>query len=325
MIATTMTRRKRIALVALALLALGYAVLRAFPAPTAPPRTRPEKAHRTSVPETDLVVDSLRLRLIDTGPHEGATPLLLIPGHTSRIEEYDTILPRLARDRRVIVFDFPGSGYSEKPVRRYTLEFYEDVAIGVLDALGIRRADLAGGSQGGHLTLRLGARFPDRFERLVPWSPGGAWTAHPTFARAIDLVASYGFFVPVVHVQSTYWHRPDWPGREAALAETFRYYDEVMCPGFVAMYWGMAQDQVAHSLFDVAARVPHETLLLAGDRDTTPGMAEGVRKIQALMPRCELRVYEGAGHAIASEMPERLAEDVARFLAGGAAAAPGRP
>jgi pimeloyl-ACP methyl ester carboxylesterase len=217
----------------------------------------------------------------------------------------------------VIVFDFPGSGYSEKPARRYTLEFYEDAAIGVLDALGIKKAHVGGGSQGGHLTLRLGARFPDRFERLVPWSPGGAWNAHPLFARAMDLVSSYGFFLPVVKVQSTYWHRKDWPGRDANLAETFRYYDEVMCEGFVDMYWGMAQDQVGHSLFDVVAKVPHRTLLLWGTLDATPGMAEGVKKIQGLMPQCELRTYEGFGHAIASEAPERLAEEVARFLAEG--------
>jgi 2-hydroxy-6-oxonona-2,4-dienedioate hydrolase len=309
------SRKKKIALVALAVLVVGYLVLRFWPAPDATPRTRPEKATRTRYAETDLVVLGLRLRLIDVGPRSGtATPLLLIPGHTSRIEEYDSILPRLTRDRRVIVFDFPGSGYSDKPTRRYTLEFYEDVALAVLDALGIPKADLAGGSQGGHLTLRLGARAPDRFERLVPWSPGGAWNARPLLARSIDLVSSYGFFVPVVHVQSTYWYRPDWPGREAALAGTFRYYDEVMSPGFVDMYWGMAQDQLAHSLFDVAPKVPQPTLLLYGDRDTTPGMQEGVAKIQGLMPHCELRCYEGAPHALASDRPDRLAEDVAAFL-----------
>jgi 2-hydroxy-6-oxonona-2,4-dienedioate hydrolase len=309
------SRKKRVAVIALPVLLLAYLVVRFWPTPEATSRARPEKVNRTRYPEQDLVVMGSRLRLIDVGPRSGATPLLLIPGHTSRIEEYDAILPRLARDRRVIVFDFPGSGYSEKPIRRYTLEFYEDVALAVLDALGIEKADLAGGSQGGHLTLRLGARAPGRFERLVPWSPGGAWNARPYFARAIDLVSSYGFFVPTVRVQSRFWYRPDWPGREAALGNTFRYYDEVMSPGFIDMYWGMAQDQIAHSLFDVAPNVPQPTLLIYGDRDTTPGMQEGVVKIQGLMPHCELRCYEGAPHSIASDMSDRLAEDVAAFLA----------
>jgi pimeloyl-ACP methyl ester carboxylesterase len=309
------TRRRKICLGVVAALAVVYAALRLWPAPEAPPRTRPERARRTTHPERDLAVAGMRLRLIDVGPRDAkAPPLLLIPGHTSRIEEYDAILPRLARDRRVIVFDFPGTGYSDKPARRYDFALYEDTAIGVLDALGIAKADAAGGSLGGNLTIRLGARFPERFRRLVPWSPGSAWTARPTLARAIDLVASYGFFVPIVRVQSRFWHRPEWPGRAAALEDTFRYYDEVMSPGFIAMYWGLAQDTVARSLFDVAAAARQPALLLAGDRDTTPGMIDGVRRIQALMPRCELRIYEGIAHAIASESPERLADDVAAFL-----------
>jgi pimeloyl-ACP methyl ester carboxylesterase len=310
-----MTRRRRIALALLATLALAAVALRLLPAPSAPARTRPEKARRTSFPEQDVTVQGLRLRLIDVGPREGgATPLVILPGHTSRIEEYDAIVPRLSKDRRVVVFDFPGSGYAEKPEREYTLAFYEEVVVGVLDALAIPRAHVGGGSQGGHLTIRLGARFPGRFERLVPWSPAGAWEAQPRLAAAAGLVASYGYFVPTVQIQSSYWYRPGFAGKDAALADTFRYYDEVMCPGFMAMYWGMARDQLRHSLFDVAPKVPHETLLIAAEHDTTPGFHEGVRRVAALMPRCELRTYEDAGHAIATEMPLRLAEDVAAFL-----------
>ena len=48
----------------------------------------------------------------------------MIPGLTSRIEEYDGMGADLRRDFRVLVRDFPGSGYSDKPVREYDVQFY---------------------------------------------------------------------------------------------------------------------------------------------------------------------------------------------------------
>ena len=56
--------------------------------------------------------------------------------------------------------------------------------------------------------------------------------------RLVDIIeACYAAFWPTVSIQSRFWYREDWPQRDAMLADTFRYYHEVMCPGFVRMYW----------------------------------------------------------------------------------------
>jgi pimeloyl-ACP methyl ester carboxylesterase len=113
---------------------------------------RPASVRTTPFPQRDAQVLGMRVRYIDVGPTaaaaDGAPALLLIPGHTSRIEEYDGLVPVLARRHRVVVLDYPGSGYAEKPDREYSLALYEDVSVGLLDALGIDRAHLAGGSLG---------------------------------------------------------------------------------------------------------------------------------------------------------------------------------
>jgi len=103
----------------------------------------------------------------------------------ARIEGFDAVVPVLAAEHRVLVLDLPGSGYSDKPVLRYDLRLYEDALVGFLDALGVERAVPVGGSLGGNLVLRLGHRFPDRFERLVVWAPGSAWPARPRIARLV--------------------------------------------------------------------------------------------------------------------------------------------
>jgi len=279
--------------------------------------TRPVAVPVTPYEQRDIEVAGLRLRYIDVGPLEASadgSTVLLIHGHTSRIEEYDGLVPTLARAHRVLVPDLPGSGYSDKPEREYTLAFYEDTLLAFLDRLGVELAHLAGGSQGGNLVLRLAHRVPQRFDRLAPWAPGSAWEASPRIAAVVRAMSSYAIFWPMVKIQSRYWYSDDWPKKEEALRNTFTYYDEVMGPGFVRMYFGMAADQVGRSLFDIAPEIDHPVLLAWGDQDHGANMGAGVRRLHELLPHSELLVFKGARHSLASEIPEPLAAAVDEFL-----------
>jgi pimeloyl-ACP methyl ester carboxylesterase len=272
----------------------------------------------TPFPQRDAQVLGLRVRYIDVGPTQapaaGAPALLLIPGHTSRIEEYDGLVPVLARRHRVVVLDYPGSGYAEKPDRAYSLALYEDVSTRLLDVLGIGAAYLAGGSLGGNLVLRLGHRHPDRFPRLAPWAPGSAWRPQPRIGRAMRALRRTPLFWPIVWIQSRYWYGPTWPGRGAALAETFAYYREVMEPGFVRMYFEMAADQVERTLFELAPQIQQPVWLGWGDQDDGANMGAGVAKLAKRMPHSELKVFPGARHSLAAEVPDALAASIDEFL-----------
>jgi len=272
----------------------------------------------TVFPQLDVTVAGMRLRYVDVGPTAIDAPdatLLIIPGHTARLEGFDAMLPALAERHRVLVPDLPGSGYSDKPDRRYDLRFYEDTIAGFLDALGVADVVPVGGSLGGNLVLRLGHRWPERFPRLVVWAPGGGWKAKRTLAAVTRAVCGRRLFWPSVRIQSRFWYSPDFPGREAALAETFAYYREVMSPGFVAMYWGIAADQLAHSLFDIAPEIAQPTVLLWGDQDNGANMGKGVARIHSLLPDSELVVFPGARHSLEAEIPDQLAARILAFLA----------
>lgn len=285
--------------------------------PVSPQRRRAvtPTAANTGLVTSDVWVDGLRLRVADTGPvSAGGPPLLVIPGHTARIEGLEPLVRRLAVGHRVVVADLPGSGFSDHPVRRYDLGFYEDVLLGLMDTLGLATAVPVGGSLGGNLVLRLGHRSPGRFPRLVAWAPAGAWRARPGLAAMLRAVGGRATFWPSVLVQSRYWYASDFEGRDAALADTFAYYREVLGPGFVRMYWGIAADQVAHSLFDLAPAIEQPTLVLWGDRDHGAGMGRGVARLVELLPDARLVVLAGARHSVETERPDEVADAVAGFL-----------
>lgn len=272
---------------------------------------RPFSAPATNFEQKDVMVDGLRLRYIDEG---SGPPLVLIPGHGSRIEELDGLTAILRARFRVLVFDFPGSGYSDKPERDYGLTFYENALVGFLDALGVEKCFLAGGSLGGNLALRLGHRIPDRFPRLAAWGPGSAWPAQRSLAALMRVVGGRVLFWPTIRVQSTYWHDADWPDREKDREQTFRYLREVATPGFIRMYWGLATEQMGWSLFDIAAGIGQPTLLIWGDRDHGMDMGEGVKRLRTLIPESELLIIEGAGHGLSAERPEEVARALIRFF-----------
>ena len=91
------------------------------------------------------------------GP-ERAEPLLVLHGYPTSSLDYREVLDGLRRNRRVLLFDMPGYGFSAKPDREYTMALQADVAqafvadVGV-DRLALRSHDM-GNTVGGELLAR---------------------------------------------------------------------------------------------------------------------------------------------------------------------------
>ncbi|MGK9170042.1 3-oxoadipate enol-lactonase [Inquilinus limosus] len=101
------------------------------------------------------------------GPEDGP-PLLLLHALGVDLDMWAPQVPRLARRFRVLRADRRGHGGSDVPPGPYTLDRLGRDAVGLLDALGIARADVVGLSMGGMVALWLGIHAPDRVGRLVP-------------------------------------------------------------------------------------------------------------------------------------------------------------
>jgi pimeloyl-ACP methyl ester carboxylesterase len=272
------------------------------------PFTRHPQKHVT-------VLGGLRLRYVDVGEERDEPPLLLLHGLASRIEEYEDLIVALGSSRRTIVLDLPGNGYSDKPDRQYSLRFMEDASLALLDHLGIGAANVAGGSLGGNLTLRLGHRQPDRFHRLAAWAPGGAWEPKQYWPRFVSWLGGASLFWPTIWIQSRFWYHPKWTGRKRALDHAFAHFREIYCRGFVRMYWDLALEQLTTSLFPIASQIRQPTLLLWGDQDNGLDVGTGVKRLSGLIPDAQLVVFPDARHSLANEVPVPLAEAVNTFLA----------
>ena len=94
-------------------------------------------------------------------------------------------LADMARDHRVIAPDLPGFGESAKPIRSYHAAYYAEWVLGLMDGLGIERADLIGNSMGARVAIEAGLVAPERFGRLALLAPSPAFIQRRQFVRIV--------------------------------------------------------------------------------------------------------------------------------------------
>jgi 3-oxoadipate enol-lactonase len=99
--------------------------------------------------------------------HGEGRPLLFILGFGADVSEHTALIDQLAALSRIIAFDNRGAGRTDKPDAPYSIELMAADALGVMDALGVSRADVLGISLGGRIALELALGHPERVERLI--------------------------------------------------------------------------------------------------------------------------------------------------------------
>ncbi len=118
------------------------------------------------------------------GPAD-APVLLLAHGFGCDQTMWRHVLPDLARDHRVVTFDYVGSGHSDKQAfdaERYTtLRGYARDVLDVIEALDLRDVTLIGHSVSSMIGVVASIEAPDRFARLVLIGPSPRYIDEPPY------------------------------------------------------------------------------------------------------------------------------------------------
>jgi pimeloyl-ACP methyl ester carboxylesterase len=274
----------------------------------------------------DLDSPAARLRVLEVGSGE---PVLLVHG-TVGLGSWPSLIHELP-GFRWIVLERPGWGPSSAidfSAREYKA-IVADVLRGVLDALGLDRMHVAGGSIGNVWALALAARYADRVGRVVLLgggpvvpeagvpgvirllaSPAGALMVRLPGNRArlqaILRQSGHGASLDAGRIPDQF---VDWRlalGRETS---SMRHEREMVCALVNGKSYrpGLTFDDA-----ELAAIQP-PTLHVYGtaDRVGSVGIWERVARTLA---QGELRVVEGAGHMPWFDEPRAVAAEVRRFL-----------
>jgi len=128
-----------------------------------PPSGCNEKSSRSS--ETTALVGDLEMYYEVRGQ---GVPLLMIMGLGGHTLDWGWVLPQeLEKRYRIIMFDNRGAGRSQQPTGPYSIAQMARDTAGLMDRLGLEKANVFGVSMGGMIAQQLAIDQPQRVMKLV--------------------------------------------------------------------------------------------------------------------------------------------------------------
>lgn len=272
-----------------------------------------------NAPLNPEIAQSIVAAGIKTNYHDlgNGFPVLMLHGSgpgVSAWANWRLVMPSLAEHARVIAPDMAGFGYTERrPDLRYDMDTWVAQAVGMLDALGIERADLVGNSFGGGLALQMAIRHPHRIRRLVLMGSVGV---RFDITPALDAVWGY---TPSIEAMRGLLDLFAWDRSLANDDLAKLRYEASIRPGFqesfAAMFPAPRQrwvNAMASSVEDIKS-LPHETLVIHGREDKVIPLDTSLTLAQWI-PNAQLHVYGKCGHWTQIEHSARFARLVGDFL-----------
>lgn len=275
------------------------------------------QAERDNPPSGRFIeVDGVRVHYVERG--EGS-PVVLLHGNTVLLQDFEGsgLIDRLAKSHRVIAFDRPGFGYSERPRDRlWTPEAQAKLLHDAFALLGIEQPVVVGHSWGTLVALALALDFKADVRGLVLVS--GYY--YPT-AR-LDVPIAMLPAIPVLGDAMRYTVSP--LTARLLLTRTIKimfgpapmpehFYDDVSRELMLRPVQIRATAEDAAFMIPAAARF-HERYgelqlpvkIVAGAKDRIVDVESHAMRLQQDLPNSELMVLAGLGHMVHYAVPDRI-------------------
>lgn len=292
------------------------------------------RAARTFPPCGRFVeVAGARLHYVDAAPHGGGegAPIVLIHGASGNLRDFlVSIFPVLALRHRVIAFDRPGHGWSDRPV----LADAHDPAVqarlirDALSKLGVEKAVVLGHSWGGAVAAAYALQFPENAQGVLvlsgathPWEGEVAWyhraaglpVLGPLFVRLFAVPA--GRLLTPSGVAGNFWPDPAPQGyaEEMGLQLLFRLRNFIANSEDTRNLKAHLKRQSAQ--YD---RIAVPLIIMTGNRDRTVRAKIHSYVLHEDVKGSELIKLKGTGHMPHHVRGDLVIEALSRLARGGA-------
>ncbi len=252
-------------------------------------------------------------------------PVIQIGGAVNGHEGYALVTPEMAKHFTVIDFDHRGYGESDRPDQQYTMDTWVDDMAALLDALGVKRCHVHGGSMGGFIACLFAARYPERVDRLVfngavakcDWMSRTHFHLWKRVAQEFGLDSEELALLLLTHAFSrTYLDEMVMSGNLHSL-EWMQ--DSIRRNASLSIFCDACDAMAETDVTDQLGQVTAPTLVLHGDEDWLTPLdcgpdGAGARAIHEGIAGSELYILQGCGHGVLFERPEEAVNKTIDFL-----------
>jgi non-heme chloroperoxidase len=249
--------------------------------------------------------EGLRLQYVEQGDSAGV-PVVLLHALADSWRSFERVLPHLPRSIHAFAVTQRGHGDADRPASGYGVdEFTADLAA-FLDAVGIEAAVIVASSSAGFTARRFAADNPRRTLGIVLVGAPYSLRDKPAVSEFLEAVSELSDPIDPAFVREfveSNVFRPLPPAvRETLVSENLKAPTRV----WKATLEGLLDTEPT----DVRITAP--ALILWGDRDESLPRSDQ-EALATAIAGSRLVTYEGTGHVVHWEQPERVATDLAGF------------
>ncbi len=279
----------------------------------------PDFPHVEGVEHRFVDAAGVRLHVAEAGT---GAPLLLVHGWPQHWYEWRGLIAELKGERRLIMPDLRGFGWSDAPSGPIEPEVFVRDLLALLDALELEQVDVVGHDWGGFSSLLLAARHPERVRRLLAVSTPHPWLKVTPRLGLETWRAWYAALFAAGLMQRDNARLAAWfMRREGLPAEDVEVFaaplrEPARAAATTRLYRAYLRTVVATARGSnpPEPRLTVPTLLMIGARDmaVTPKLAAG---FEHAGDDARTEVVPGAGHFICDTHPQLVAARVREHLA----------
>jgi len=257
----------------------------------------------------------------------GEPAFIFLHGFGASTFSWREVMPPLSAYGRVIAYDRPAFGLTERPLdwegeNPYTQESNIALLLGLIDAMEIQEAVLVGNSAGGTLATAFTLAHPERVLALIevdaavyqtiPDSALLYWLFNtpqmdhlgPLIARRLGANAGEDF------LQSA-WHDPSKLDSDPSIRAGYRV--PLQVENWDRALWQYTQAARAPDFIEELGQIEAPTLVITGDDDQIVP-TEASRRLAEAIPGSVFKVIENCGHLPQEECPGEFMQVVVNFL-----------
>jgi pimeloyl-ACP methyl ester carboxylesterase len=259
-----------------------------------------------SVPVGDI---SIAYKVLGQGD-----PMVLIMGYGSTMDMWDPhFLDNLSTKYKVIIFDNRGMGNTTAPPGNFSIAQFANDTAGLMAALGTEKAHIMGWSMGSFVAQELAIRYPENVDKIILYAGdcGGKETVMPSPQVLKDLANTSGSQEERGMRLFNLLFPKDWLSRQPAFYKWFPLPKETSLPENIERQaqaiatWSGACDRLGS--------IKSPTLVVTGTEDVIAPPENSFILAQRINVSWLVQ-FEGAGHGLMYQYPDRLAKIVEDFI-----------
>lgn len=249
---------------------------------------------------------------------EGNHPLMFAHGFGFSQEAWNELIPFFEKNYRIILFDYTGSGRSDKSAyasERYTsIDGYAQDIIDICDALGVQNISFVGHSVSSMAVAAAATKRPELFRDIVMIGPSPRFINEPGYQGGFDqedidemlFMMEKNFMQWAQYLAPLSMQNDDRPELTASFEATLLANDEQIAREFA---------QVAFCS-DMRTRLPDLTVptcILQPLHDPVVPVHVG-EYVNKLIPNSTLVILDASGHNPHISHPEETMRPIQQFL-----------